>query len=102
MTLAQKAGTACHIEAYSEDLKKLTLTDFWTKIQAYQYFYNCIRPNYSKQGKVPWQIIQEDAPQVDPKLLLFPVIDLDKLFCAQSERVLIGGSGGQYVQKLPG
>jgi transposase len=83
------------------DLEKFEdSADFWIKIQAYQYFYNCIRPNFSKQGKVPWQIVQEDRPGIDPKLLLFPVIDLDKLFCARFDGVL-NEVGGQYVQKLP-
>jgi len=37
--------------------------DFFIKLQAYQYFYNLVRPNFSKKGKTPLQILEEDRPQ---------------------------------------
>jgi len=51
--------------------------EFEVKAQAYQYFYNIVRPNYSKKGKTPWQIINEDYPEISPRVLFFPVLNLD-------------------------
>ena len=90
------------IEQEFFDLEKFrSREDFWHKIQAYQYFYNCIRPNFSKHGKVPWQIIQQDRPQINEKLLLFPVVDLDKLFRSKNCNKIFNQKRGQDVQKLP-
>lgn len=55
--------------------------DFWGKVQAYQLFYNIVRPNYSKGGKTPAQMIFEERPNINSEVLHFPVLDLDKLVC---------------------
>jgi hypothetical protein len=90
------------IESEFFDIERFrSMDDFWNKVQAYQYFYNCIRPNYSKAGKVPWQIIQEDRPYIDAKLLTFPVINLDKLFRSKNSIKNLSCLRGQDVQKLP-
>ncbi len=47
--------------------------EFFCKAQAYQYFYNFARPNFSKAGKVPIQIVLEDRPNINPEVLNFPV-----------------------------
>lgn len=39
-----------------------------------------LRPNFSKGGKTPWEIISEDRPKIAPEVLLFPVVDIDVLF----------------------
>jgi transposase len=70
--------------------------DFFRRAQAYQYFYNFVRPNFSKGGKTPLQIILEDWPKISPAVLHFPVYDLDALFRQKMET-----SGGQHVHKLP-
>ncbi len=54
--------------------------EFFTKAQLYQDFFNMVRPNFSKGGKTPWEIICEDRPDINPQVLLFPVIDIDELF----------------------
>lgn len=85
------------IELEFYDLETFRSRDeFFRKAQEYQTFYNLIRPNYSKSGKTPWQIIQEDRPHIDPSVLLFPVIDVDALF-----RKITGLSGGQGLHELP-
>lgn len=74
--------------------------EFFRKVQAYQYFYNFVRPNFSKAGKTPLQIVLEDRPGVCPQILNFPVYDLDALFRQKMELPKINGMG-QYVHKLP-
>jgi transposase len=86
------------IEAFKDE------EDFWNKAQAYQLFYNIVRPNYSKGGKPPAQIIFEERPSLDSRFLLFPVIDLDKEFrqrCGPDGPKKITNSGGQTLLKLP-
>ena len=53
---------------------------FFEKAQLYQDFFNMLRPNFSKGGKTPWEIISEDRPEISPEVLLFPVVDIDLLF----------------------
>jgi len=74
--------------------------DFFRKVQVFQYFYNFSRPNFSKAGKTPLQIVLEDRPNVSAEVLNFPVYDLDALFRQKMERPAIKGRG-QYVQELP-
>ena len=47
--------------------------DFKQKITPYQYFFNLVRPNYSKDGKSPLYIIQEREPDINPEIVLFPL-----------------------------
>ena len=77
--------------------------EFFRKVQAYQYFYNFVRPNFSKAGKTPIQIVLEDRPDISPKVLNFPVYDLDALFRQKMEIPVnkMMGLRDQYVQKLP-
>ena len=44
------------------------------------YFYHFVRPNFSKNGKTPLQIILEDHPRINSRVLNLPVYDLDTLF----------------------
>lgn len=74
--------------------------EFFKKAQVYQTFYNFNRPNFSKKGKTPIQILLEDRPDISPEVLNFPVYDLDAMFRQKMETFLIK-EGGQYVQKLP-
>jgi transposase len=39
--------------------------DFLHKAESYRQFYNLERPNYSKGGKTPWLIAQQDHPNTD-------------------------------------
>ena len=68
--------------------------DFIKKAESYRRFYNVIRPNYSKGGKTPWFIAQEDHPNGDEgtRIEMLHVIDLDEV----SRLVTLGG------QPLPG
>ena len=74
--------------------------EFFRKTQAYQYFYNFARPNFSKAGKTPLQIVLEDRPGISPEVLNFPVYDLDALF-RQKMELPVNNGRGQYVHKLP-
>lgn len=78
--------------------------DFFLKIQMYQWFYNMVRPNFSKKGKTPWQIIEGDRPEISPNVLRFPVLDLDEEFRKKYEMAEENqkGVGGQTLPKLPG
>lgn len=72
--------------------------DFWIKIQAYQYFYNMSRPNFSKKGKTPQQILFEDLSDFDPSFMLYPVINLDQNFRVQFN---LKNKGGQNLPNPP-
>lgn len=72
--------------------------DFWVKIQAYQYFYNMNRPNFSKKGKTPQQILFEDLPDFDPSFMLYPVINLDQKFI---EKFNLKNREGQNLHESP-
>jgi len=83
------------------DLESFSSRDeFFKKVQVYQSFYNFTRPNFSKKGRTPIQILLEDRPDISPEVLNFPVYDLDALF-RQKMEVFSTKEGGQYVQKLP-
>lgn len=75
--------------------------EFFHKTQAYQFFYNFVRPNFSKSGKTPLQIVLEDRPGISPKALNFPVYDLDALFRQKMELPKPINGRDQYVPKLP-
>jgi transposase-like protein len=51
--------------------------DFFQKVRIYQRWWNFARPNYSKHGKTPAQILQHEG--VDPRILLLDPLDLDNL-----------------------
>jgi len=73
--------------------------EFFDKAQVYQCFYNFVRPNFSKSAKTPLQIILEDHPSISPKVLNFPVYDLDALFCQKMETPR-KQPRGQYVTRV--
>lgn len=78
--------------------------EFWVKVQAYQYFYNIVRPNFSKKGKTPLQIITEDRPKISANVVNFPVVDLDAEFRHRhggNERSCKKKVRGQHLPKLP-
>jgi transposase len=78
--------------------------EFWWKIQQYQLFYNMARPNFSKHGKTPLQIIMEDRPEVSTKVVNFPVVNLDLEFrlkyCGDEDHYN-KQYRGQHLPKLP-
>ncbi len=51
-------------------------TEFFDKARIYQHWWNFARPNYSKGGKTPAQILQHEG--LDPCLLLLDPLDLDQ------------------------
>ncbi|MDP2843736.1 MAG: helix-turn-helix domain-containing protein, partial [Acetobacterium sp.] len=53
--------------------------DFFSKTSSYQWWYNCGRKNGYRNDKSPKDILEEIAPEIDPKILLLPVIDLDQV-----------------------
>ena len=75
--------------------------DFFAKTQVYQSYYNYARPNFSKGGQSPIQILLKDRPEMSPAVLNFPVYDLDALFRQKMESPKMNRKGDHYVQKLP-
>lgn len=69
--------------------------DFIAKSESYRQFYNLVRPNFSKKGRTPWLIAQEDHPKSDLATFIefINVIDLNNV-----NRV---NSGGQTLPVLP-
>ena len=57
--------------------------DFWAKITTYQHYWNLARPNSYKAGRSPLDILHADAPQLDPRILLLPPLDLATLLPSQ-------------------
>ena len=55
--------------------------DFFQKAESYRLFYNLERPNFSKKGKTPCLIIQEDHPKSNFATVFqsIGVLDLDYL-----------------------
>jgi len=58
----------------------ISRAEFFNKAQLYQDFFNMLRPNFSKGGKTPWEIISKDRSNISPDVLLFAVVDIDTLF----------------------
>jgi len=80
------------IEAEFFDLESYrSRQDFWEKIRTYQLWWNYARPNYSKGGRTPAEIWEEEGG--DPRCLLLPPTDLDEL----SRQTLIDPRVGQDV-----
>jgi len=57
----------------------MSRTDFWQKITTYQNYWNLARLNSYKYDRSPLDILREAAPQLDPRVLLLPPLDLDTL-----------------------
>ena len=70
--------------------------DFLKKAGSYRHFYNLVRPNFSKKGKTPWHIAQEDHPNNDFATFaeMVEVIDLEA-------NLNLVTSGGQALPVLP-
>jgi transposase len=51
--------------------------DFFRKASSYQWWYNCDRRNCYRQDLSPREILAAVAPEINPSILLLPVIDLD-------------------------
>jgi len=51
--------------------------DFLAKASLYQPYFNLARPNSHKEGRAPWQIIQQLDPRLSLDLCLLPPVFLD-------------------------
>ena len=73
--------------------------DFLRKAESYRQFYNLERPNYSKGGKTPWLIAQQDHPNTDlaSAIQFTKVIELGGLPKAR----VSCPQGGQTLPVLP-
>ena len=68
------------IEPEFFDLEKFhSRKDFLAKITTYQHYYNLARKNRSRGKKAPLTLLTEKAPQLDPRILILPPIDLCSL-----------------------
>lgn len=72
--------------------------DFIAAANDYQLFFNLARTNSAKEGKTPWQLVQDKLPHPHPMLPLLPVAYLDELH----EQILHSPAAGGYdVGGLP-
>jgi len=62
--------------------------EFFQKVTAYQLWYNCVRKNCNRGDKSPFEILREIAPEINPGILMLPVIDLDLALENRVESVL--------------
>ena len=67
--------------------------DFWEKVTSYQNYWNLGRTNFYKYSQTPLQILTAADPQLDPKILLLPPLNLDSLPPIK---------GGQHLPDLTG
>jgi len=82
------------------DLEGFTgLTDFLNKATFYQNYFNFVRPNSYKGDRTPWQIIQEERPDLSPEVLLIPPLMLDAEFRAPG--LYKDPQVGQYLPIYP-
>ena len=72
---------------------------FFANVRAYQRWFNFARSNYSKGGKTPAQILQEQG--VDPMILLLDPLDLDRHLRNLDFSPPPHPKGGQYLPALP-
>ena len=75
------------------------LTDFLNKATFYQNYFNFVRPNSYKGDRTPWQIIQEERPDLSPEVLLIPPLMLDAEFRAPG--LYKDPQVGQYLPIYP-
>ena len=73
--------------------------DFFKKAATYQLFFNVARPNSSKGNRTPWDILSQEMPHINPKIALFPPIDLDYLL-SQIDSIH-DPPGGNHVRSYP-
>ena len=66
--------------------------DFINKANTYQLFFNLERPNTYKEHKTPWQLVQEKKPDLDKRLLMTAVVDLDALLNTYTSFLAQGGN----------
>jgi len=66
--------------------------DFLNKANTYQLFFNLERPNTYKEHKTPWQLASEKKPNLDKRLLMTPVVDLDLLLNSYLNFLAQGGN----------
>ena len=68
-------------EEFYNLVKVSSREDFLKKAESYRMFFNLERPNYSKKGKAPWLIAQQDWPDSNlaSHAALIATIDLDKI-----------------------
>ena len=73
--------------------------EFFFKVRAYQRWFNFARPNYSKGGKTPARILEEEG--YDPALLLLDPLDLDQHLRHLDFSPRARPRGGQNLPALP-
>lgn len=69
--------------------------EFFEKVRTYQLWWNFVRPNFSKGGKTPAQILQAEG--VDTRILLLAPLDLDHHLRTRN----YSGKVGSHVPVLP-
>jgi len=73
--------------------------EFFNKARIYQYWWNFARINYSKGGKTPAQILEEEG--VDPCILLINPLDLGQMLKHLDISKVTNPRVGQDVPALP-
>ena len=83
------------IEQEFYELEKFkSCSEFMAKVNSYQLFFNFERPNMYKEGKTPWELVQEKNPNIPREALMLPAINLDEI-------VKNLGSGGNNLFTNP-
>ena len=65
--------------------------EFWRKARTYWHYFNLARPNRGKEWQTPLQIIRRYAPQLDPAIASWVVLDLTTLHSQYFPRYLNRG-----------
>jgi transposase len=71
--------------------------DFLQKAASYQLFFNTLRPNSSKGGRCPLDILRERSPHLDPRIVLLHPVFLEDIL----HHRLRPPPGGNHVWSYP-
>lgn len=78
--------------------------DFFSRISAWQLWWNTTRRNGYRGDRTPDDILLGDAPNRSPFTWLLPALDLDKLSGVRVDKMMAtpGVAGGYHLPALPG
>jgi len=76
--------------------------DFFDKAYTWQLFFNLYRPNTYKEGKSPWQLVQEKLPNIKKSVAMIRAVDLDALLYSKIDNSFDFCQAGVYdVYSVP-
>lgn len=89
------------VESEFFDLERFHSPDeFYDRASAWLLWWNTVRKNYSKGERTPDEILLEASPSRDPRVWMFPAMNLDKALALRVENKEKTEKRGYYVPEL--